>query len=154
METSHPSDVLTEKLQFYFLELPRLQKVWETAETNQERWCYLFGNLSKFATIPQNASGFESVFKVAQTGEMSDTQLKEYLGAMITEYDKLVIGEYNREEGRKEGIEIGRAEGRAEGHTEERCLIAQKMLAAGIPVEQVLVITGMTQEELDALETV
>lgn len=60
-----------------------LQKVWETAETNQERWCYLFGNLSKFASIPQNASGFESVFKVAETGEMNDTQLKEYLGAMI-----------------------------------------------------------------------
>ena len=139
-EMSNPFDVLTDKLQFYYLELPRLQKVWDTAETNQERWCYLFGNLSTFASIPLNASGFEPVFKVAETGEMNDTQLKDYLGAMITEYDKLVIGEYNREEGRKEG------------RAEERLLIAQKMLAAGIPDEQVMNITGLSQEELDALK--
>ncbi len=37
-----PEDVLTSKLQFYYLELPRFQKGWEAAQTNAERWCYLF----------------------------------------------------------------------------------------------------------------
>lgn len=143
-EMSNPSDVLTDKLQFYYLELPRLQKVWDTAETNQERWCYLFGNLSNFATIPQNASGFESVFKVAETGEINDVQLKEYLSAMVTEYDKLVIGKYNREEGRKEGIEIGRAEGKAE----ERKAIIKALLDSGMSLEEISQRLQIPVEEL------
>ena len=58
-----PEDVLTSKLQFYYLELPRFQKGWEAAQTNAERWCYLFRNLYKFAGVPHDASDFAPIFE-------------------------------------------------------------------------------------------
>ena len=70
-----------------------------------ERWCYIFRNLYTFVSIPSDASEFEPIFEIARTGELDKNELKRYLSTMVTEYDKLVIGEYNRELGRKEGRE-------------------------------------------------
>ena len=50
-EASNPQDCLSDRLQFFFLELPRLKKVWDSLETNLERWCYLFGNLNSFVEV-------------------------------------------------------------------------------------------------------
>ena len=55
-----PEDVMTTKLQFYYLELPRFQKGWEAAQTNAERWCYLF---RKYISTPwlQTTKNWSSV---------------------------------------------------------------------------------------------
>ena len=75
---------------------------------------------------------------------------------MVTEYDKLVIGEYNRELGRKEGLELGRAEGREEGREEGLKegteIVVRKMLAADVPMERISEWTGLTKAEIEALK--
>jgi predicted transposase/invertase (TIGR01784 family) len=58
-----------------------------------------------------------------------------------------------REIGISEGREIGISEGRAEGRAEEQREIAGRMLAAGMPVEQIAQFTGMTAEELSSLQS-
>ncbi len=68
---------------------------------NAERWCYIFRNLYTFVSIPSDVPEFEPIFEIARTGELDPNELKRYLSTMVTEYDKLVIGEYNRELGRK-----------------------------------------------------
>ena len=50
-------------------------------------------------------------------------------------------------EGHAKGREEGRREGRDEGKKEERLQIAEKMLAAGIPISKIVEITGLRQEE-------
>lgn len=125
-EESYPGDKLTDNLQFFFLELPRLQKIWDSLETNTERWCYIFGNLDKFANIPQNPAGFEDVFQVAETGELSETEFNKYVSSMVTEYDRLVIGEYFHQE----GYEKGKAEGKA--------LMAEALRKLGVPEDKIL----------------
>ena len=55
------------------------------------------------------------------------------------------------EKGRKEGREEGREKGREEGRTEVRSDAARKMLASGIPKEQVAAILQLSTNELDAL---
>ena len=110
-EASNPQDSLTKNLQFFFLELPRLQKIWESLETNLERWCYLFRNLNSFVETPPDQAGFEDLFSIAQTGELNENGISKYVTSMVTEYDRKVIGEYFFREGRAEG----RAEGMAEG---------------------------------------
>lgn len=130
-----PQDELTDKLQFYFLEIPRLEKMWETAETNTERWCYLFGNLSNFADVPKDQAGFESVFAVADTRELDNTELKEYLSAMLTDYDKHVYGKYNREEGMKEG----------------RREVLRALIDSGMPVSELVQRLNLSEEEAKEL---
>ena len=147
---------MTSKLQFYYLELPRFQKGWEAAQTNAERGCYLFRNLYKFAGVPRDASDFEPIFEIARTEQFEEEQLKVYLNAMVTDYEKLVIGEYHEQKGFKEGLEQGRAEGREQGRAEggkERALnSARKMLARGYEVSEIAEVTELTPEEINALQ--
>ncbi len=115
MDERWPEDVLTSKLQFYYLELPRFQKGWEAAQTNAERWCYLFRNLYKFA----------------------------YLNAMVTDYEKLVIGEYHEQKGFKEGLEQGRAEGEANA----LAAVAKKLREIGVDEQSIRQATGLAQTQ-------
>lgn len=146
-EQTNPDDCFAENLQFFFLELPRLQKIWESLETNLERWCYLFENLSNFAEMPKDPAGFEDVFSVAQTGTLDEEELQKYVTTMVTEYDKLVIGQYYRQEGFAEG----EAKGKAEGKAEEKAFIAKRMLDLGLAIPVIQQATGLTEEEIRAL---
>ena len=135
-EADNPDDVLTRNLQFFFLELPRLTKVWDSLETNLERWCYLFANLTKFARVPDNPAGFDEVFEIARTGDLDEPKLKKYLASMLNEYDIYVIGEYYRREGLKEGI----------------AKVAKAMVAKGLPAETISDLTGLSSEEIAKLQ--
>ena len=164
-----PEDVMTSKLQFYYLELPRFQKGWESAQTNAERWCYLFRNLYKFAGVPRDASDFAPIFEIARTEQFEEEQLKVYLNAMVTDYEKLVIGEYHEQKGFKEGLEQGRAEGRTEGRAEGRAegreqgraegraegeanalsAVARKLREMGVDEQSIRQATGLAQTQTD-----
>ena len=45
----------------------------------------------------------------------------------------------------------GHAEGRAEGKTEEKNAIALKMRQAGLPIEQIMLFTGLSEENIKSL---
>ena len=45
----------------------------------------------------------------------------------------------------------GHAEGRAEGKTEEKNAIALKMRQAGLPIEQIMQFTGLSEENIKSL---
>ena len=53
------------------------------------------------------------------------------------------------EEGMEKGMEKGREEGREEGRSEGIAEAVRKMMAAGMSVEQVCTIMGMTAEEIE-----
>ena len=147
MDERWPEDVLTSKLQFYYLELPSFQKGWEAAQTNAERWCYLFRNLYKFAGVPRDASDFAPIFEIARTEQFEEEQLKVYLNAMVTDYEKLVIGEYHEQKGFKEGLEQGRAEGRAEGEANALAAVAKKLREIGVDEQSIRQATGLAQTQ-------
>jgi hypothetical protein len=132
-EENNLDDILTKNLQFFFLELPRLTKVWDSLETNLERWCYLFGNLNNFAKVPNDPAGFDEVFEIARTGELDKNKLKKYLASMLNEYDIYVIGEYYR----REGI----------------IQVAKAMVAKGMPTETIAEVTGLSEEAIHELQS-
>ena len=84
--------------------------------------------------------------------ELDPNELKRYLSTMVTEYDKLVIGEYNRELGRKEGREEGLELGLKKGRKEGTDVVVRKMLAADVPMERISEWTGLTKAEIEALK--
>ena len=63
------------------------------------------------------------------------------------------MGEINtaRRLGRDEGLAEGRAEGVAEGREEAKMEVAKKMLAAGMSVEQICELTGISAEVVSKL---
>jgi predicted transposase/invertase (TIGR01784 family) len=135
-EQSQPKDILSKNLQFFFLELPRLQKVWDKLETNAERWCYLFGNLNNFAEVPDNPAGFDAVFDLARTDELDGSDLKKYLTSMLDRYYVYSTTEYARRKGAEE----------------ERNKLIKSLLSLGTPVETLAKATGLTPEAIQALK--
>lgn len=74
-----------------------------TTRTHRMQKCGA-GSDNIFEPAPvDNPSGFDDVFNLAKTRELSGDELKKYIMAMVNEYDKYVIGEYFRREGVKEG---------------------------------------------------
>lgn len=142
-EQTFHNDVFTDKLQFFFLELPRLGKVWDSLETNMERWCYLFGNLNNFAEVPDNKAGFGDVFVIARTGSLDPEERRLYISSMLNEYEKYTISEYARQEGVKEGVRQGIKEGIQ--------LVAKKLLTEQVPVSVISSATGLSAEEILSL---
>ncbi len=71
---------------------------------------------------------------------------------MVTDYEKLVIGEFHEQKGFNEGRERGRQEGREEGKKEERLAIARRMLQRGESIETICEDTNLTAEEIKALQ--
>lgn len=68
----------------------------------------------------------------------------EHVNAIMIQND--VLGS-----ARLEGHAEGRAEGRAEGKTEEKNAIALKMRQAGLPIEQIMQFTGLSEENIKSL---
>ena len=112
--------------------LPRLGKIWDSLETNLERWCYLFGNLNNFADKPTDSAGFDDrlfplLFRASAYANMNVKQQQEVTHIMRTELDRIAENEYARKEGREE----------------EKKAIAQKMTKKGIDKETIFDITGI-----------
>ena len=72
----------------------------------------------------------------------------EHVNAIMIQND--VLGNA-RLEGHAEGRAEDRAEDRAEGKTEEKNAIALKMRQAGLPIEQIMQFTGLSEENIKSL---
>lgn len=72
----------------------------------------------------------------------------EHVNAIMIQND--VLGNA-RLEGHAEGKAEGKAEGREEGKTEEKNTIALKMRQAGLPIEQIMQFTGLSEENIKSL---
>ena len=107
----------------------------------------------KFAEVPHDASDFAPIFEIARTEQFEEEQLKVYLNAMVTDYEKLVIGEYHEQKGFKEGLEQGRAEGReqgrAEGEANALSAVARKLREMGVDEQSIRQATGLAQTQTD-----
>ena len=62
---------------------------------------------------------------------------------MVTDYEKLVIGEYHEQKGFKEGLERGRKEKAVD--------TAIKMLARGYEVSEIVALTELSPDEISAI---
>ena len=119
---------------------------------------YVLKNLSRLEERPQalRERVFERLFEAAKIAAYTKEERDQYENDMMTENDYRNTIDYARDEGRQEGREAGlaegKAEGRAEGKVEGKAEVARKMLAAGMPAEQITEFTGLTAEQLAALK--
>ena len=135
------------RLQYYTLELPRLQKIWEKTTSNLERWSYLIENFHNFALIPaENLFGFDQVIDLARIDRLDEEEQKEYLNAMATQYDILVHTEAAFDDGVKRGL----AEVEAK-LAQERIDNAKALLREGVDAEIIARALGLPLEKVESL---
>ena len=168
------NEPMTQALRFVFLELGRFNKRISELETPFEKWIYLLKHMHNMKEIPSEFDEplFKRLFLLAEIGNFTPGELEQYYKSLNNMGDYYNILHTAKEEaeriglekglveglekglaeglekGLAEGREKGLAEGRAEGRVEAQLEVARKMLAAGMPVEQIAEFTGLSVEEL------
>ncbi len=134
--------LMTDKLEFVFVEVAKFDKGESELETDLDRWLYMLKNLSGLLERPAALRDriFGRIFDVAEFASLDDDDKKKYINAMNTERDTYNQIEYAREQGMEKGIQQGVARGKTED--------AMKMLELGIPVETIAAVTGFSEEEI------
>ena len=134
-------DLLDETIVIIFAELTRFHKTEDECITEQDQLLYLLKNSGKMMVPPKWAARkpCKNILDAFRIGDFSKEKRNQYNQDMYDE--KRRNGELAA--ARNDGLEEGRAKAFVE--------MAQKMLAAGLPVEQISQLTGLSAEELKAL---
>ena len=113
-------------------------------KSDKEKWFYLLKNASTIKEKEANTLKKEPVFQraLARLERLSsDPSTKKAYEASINEHrDHLAVLSSER----KEGIQ--------EGHRQGMLSVAKKMMQAGIGIEQIISITGLSGDEIQALK--
>ena len=154
--------LMTDKLEFVFVEVEKFDKGEDELETDLDKWLYLLKNMSNLLERPERLRDriFTKLFDVAELAQLDDEDRIKYIKSMNTERDTYNQIEYARESGREEGhkvgkeegLKVGREEGRAEGVKQNSFDIAKRMLEKGIDIETISELTGLTAEEVSSLK--
>ena len=134
-------DLLDETIVIIFAELTRFHKTEDECITELDQLLYLLKNSGKMMVPPKWAARkpCKNILDAFRIGDFSKEKRNQYNQDMYDE--KRRNGELAA--ARNDGLEEGRAKAVVE--------MAEKMLAAGLPVEQISQLTGLSAEEIKAL---
>ena len=143
---------LTKMCKYYIIELPKFKKRKPKTGDMLEKWLYVIGGDRKMIEECKKENG-EIKEAVEQLTQMSADEYERELYE-IRERSRLT---YNtemyeaRRKGLEEGEKIGEKRGENRGKQKEKRNIAKKMKNEGIDNQLIKKITGLTEEEINAL---
>jgi predicted transposase/invertase (TIGR01784 family) len=145
--------VFYDKLTFIYIELPKFVKKVEDLETKMEKWLFVFRHLAKLQNRPKALQEkiYEKLFFAAEIAKYSREDRERYEESLKYYRDMKNVIETAFEDGELKGKIEGIIEGITKGKLEERQEIAKKMKAIGIPLETIMVLTGVPQDEIEKL---
>lgn len=147
-ENSHR--LLTDRVTFIFLELPKFQKSLEDLDGNiLEGMYFCFKNMAILDERPEVLTHqiFSKIFEVSELYNMDKVTRDKVLHKMTTERDLRNQMAWAR----KEAIEEGLAEGIAKGSLSKSLEIAGKMKELGVDISIIVQASGLSEEQILAL---
>jgi len=129
--------VFYDKLTFIYLEMPKFNKTLDELETHFEKWLYVLKHLRTLQEMPVRLQEriFKKIFEIAEIAKMTDAESFEY------EHSRKQLNDL------KNSLDTAEEKGVAKGSIE----IAKKMILKGIDIEEIAEITGLTIDEIKAL---
>ena len=147
--------MLDETIVIIFAELVRFDKAENECTTDVDRMLFILKNMGRLDRQPEllRREIYTKIFEACEIARFNEDKLIQFNKDMYDERRRngelaaaIEEGmEKGMEQGREEGLKKGREEGRSEGIAEA----VRKMMAAGMSVEQVCGIMGMTEEEVE-----
>ena len=170
-------DLLGETIVIIFAEMANFSKTVDECDTEIDKMLYLLKNIGRMMSQPAwlQHEVYSRIFAACEIAGFTEDKRIEYEKEMYDERRRKSEMDTARrigfETGHKEGLELGHAEGLAEGHAEGHAEglaegraeglaegraetlseIARKMLASGMPVEQITRLTGLSVEDINAM---
>ena len=146
---THTLRVFNEKLRFLYLEMPKFNKTEEELQSHFDKWLYVLKNLGRLDRVPLKLEEriFERVFTVAELANYNRDEQRAYQDSL--KYYRDLKNALDTQF--LEGIQEGREKGREEGRYQEKLTIARQLRQMGLPVEQIIALTQLSEEEIAAL---
>jgi len=138
---------------FTFLELPKFKKDINELVTMIEKWAYFFKHAEDthekdVEKIAGKDHVIEAAYEALNRFSWDEIEFNTYEQAEKRERDAQAI----LTAAQKDGLAQGKAEGKAEGKTEEKKEIALKLLYAGLALDVIAQVTGLSLEEIQKLK--
>ncbi|ALG69006.1 Rpn family recombination-promoting nuclease/putative transposase [Beggiatoa leptomitoformis] len=161
--------VFYDKLTYIYLEMPKFKKKEDELETHFDKWLYIIRNLENLTNRPPKLQEkvFSKLFEQAEIANYTEQEYADYEESLKVYRDlKNVIDtafeegvaegiEKGKVAGLAEGIEKGKAEGLAEGIEKGKAetirLTALQLKQAGVAIDVIAKVMGLTVDELDNL---
>ncbi|OAB81282.1 transposase [Wolbachia endosymbiont of Laodelphax striatellus] len=152
--------------QFVFIELPKFTKSKvEQLETTVERWCFFFKYAEEttdedLRKIAEKSPIIKLAYDELDKFHWNEKDLVAYEERVMDLQKEAAILEQKlddaKHEGRQEGILIGhqkgRAEGKEEGEKQTKIAVAKNSLKAGVSIDVIAEITGLSVDEIKQLK--
>ena len=140
-------DLLDETIVIIFAELVRFDKAEGECMTDMDRMLFILKNMGRLDRQPEllRREIYTKIFEACEIARFNEDKLIQFNKDMYDERRRNGELAAAIEEGMEKGLKKGREEGREEGIAEA----VSKMMAAGMSVEQVCTIMGMTAEEVE-----
>ena len=144
--------VFYDKLEYIYVEISKFNKTLEELDTLYEKWLYALKNLYKLTQRPKELCDkvFDRLFEEAEIAKFTPQEMREYETSKMAYRDiKNSVDTAKREGieiGMKQGVEKGMKQGMEMGKHEANTETAQRLLAMGLPAEQVSKATQLPLE--------
>lgn len=142
-------EVMTDRLEYIFLEIPNCVKALTPEATLLDNFCYVLGNISQMKNRPEGLDGeiFDLLFNSAELSKFAPKERKEYIKEMTTERDRANQLAFAERKGMEKGMEQGVKQGMEQGVKQ----VAKAMLSDNMSPEQVAKFTGLSPDEIAQL---
>jgi predicted transposase/invertase (TIGR01784 family) len=146
----HRKEVFYDKLSFIYLEMPKFDKKEEELETHFDKWLYVLKNLPSLESRPAKLQErvFERLFRIAEIAQFTPQEMDDYESSLKVYRDNFAVIETALEEGYAKGEEKGMEKGIEVGMEKRNMEIAHNSLKANVPIETIMQITGLTEEQI------
>ena len=175
--------VFYDKLTFVYLEMPKFTKTEAELETMFDKWMFALRNLALLFDRPKALQErvFKKLFKQAEIAQYNPVERRRYAASLKEYWDYNSIMETAARKGMKQGLEQGIAEGyeqgmaqgmaqgiekgmaqgmaqgiekgMAQGIETTKLDTARKMKSDGMPIDLIAKYTGLTADEIAALQS-
>ena len=159
--------VADQTISVIFVEMTLFTKTLEECVTESDRLFYIFRNSGGFQKIPEwieEAGGISRrLAEACEVAAFDKVKKLKYEIDKMNERDILAQRVFAERKGFEkgyadgeakgiaDGMAQGKAQGKAEGITEGKTEVAKAMLEIGMPIGQILQLTGLTKEQIGAL---
>lgn len=133
-------------VEYIFLEVPNCRKAMTSEASLLDNFCYAMRNMHEMEERPKELQGeiFDLLFNSAEINKFAPKERSEYIKQMITIRDIVNQMATAEEKGLTKGIEQGIEQGRRD--------TIRKFMAAGASKELIAAATGLSTEEIEALQ--
>jgi len=147
-------DVMTDRIQFLFLEIPNCTKALTDDAQVLDNLCYALGNISRLQEQPAAMQGelFDLLFNSAEITNFAPRERNEYLSDMLTIRDRVNQLASAERRGREEGMAEGMEQGMEKGMENKAIEVAKAMLADKVAPEIVAKYTSLPLEQILELQ--